>query len=480
MPKFRWSKNDGASWTVVDATLPYNIAGVLTSDTVIVEAIGNAVSDVPVGTLNALSPLKAALEANNRSASALIWGDSTTVGNARIARPFAVDRAAEYPTHTVLYYPPNGSGGYQAPETIQTGSGPHTLHVYNASVSGSRLQNFMGGAFPATFLTPGRQWDAVIINHGKNHYNGLVRAQLQGEFLAAIAELQLKLDLAGLDQPGIVVIDQYPDRDSTGLDLASTCWQDIVANAPQISRIDLKNGAVYESADYVVDVAPYPHLTDAAYAAKIRPQIEAFWAGTQAGAWSPEPVWLKQTAQSALDTDAGLKVGQFNADGDTGVPGAIDGASAPTGWSLISSIAFSKDTVNKFGANTRSQKMLAVSGAAPRMQRAITSSRRGALAGGNAVFTALKRVETGAVSTVGRIMANVDGTGGMGSRSSRAQTVGQGDWMVECVGPFSVPADAATATFTLYADSASSPDTTKAVNYQWASVVAGSLPKAPA
>ena len=41
MAKFRWTKDDGANWTVVEASLPYNISGVTDSDTVIVEPIGD-------------------------------------------------------------------------------------------------------------------------------------------------------------------------------------------------------------------------------------------------------------------------------------------------------------------------------------------------------------------------------------------------------------------------------------------------------
>ena len=39
MAKFRWSK-DGSTWNYVEAALPYNIAGVVADDTVIVEPIG--------------------------------------------------------------------------------------------------------------------------------------------------------------------------------------------------------------------------------------------------------------------------------------------------------------------------------------------------------------------------------------------------------------------------------------------------------
>ncbi|MBO9188092.1 hypothetical protein ACQZ4Y_19795 [Rhizobium sp. L80/93] len=43
--KFRWSKDNGATWNYVESMLPYELAGVLASDTVIVEPIGVAVSN---------------------------------------------------------------------------------------------------------------------------------------------------------------------------------------------------------------------------------------------------------------------------------------------------------------------------------------------------------------------------------------------------------------------------------------------------
>lgn len=44
MPKFRWSKDAGATWNYVENMLPYELSGVLATDTVIVESIGAAVS----------------------------------------------------------------------------------------------------------------------------------------------------------------------------------------------------------------------------------------------------------------------------------------------------------------------------------------------------------------------------------------------------------------------------------------------------
>lgn len=71
MPKFRWSKDGGSTFTVVDAALPYNIAGVLATDTVIVEPIGGPVSAAGYG-LGAEAKLVA-------------WWDGRTLTNGAVA-----------------------------------------------------------------------------------------------------------------------------------------------------------------------------------------------------------------------------------------------------------------------------------------------------------------------------------------------------------------------------------------------------------
>lgn len=93
MTKFRWRKNGGA-WVVEDRALPYNLAGVIASDTVDVEAIGATVTDLGTGTpvpeLNGFSQNGATntrfiaalnrVKAGTGSGIIVEKGDSTTVG----------------------------------------------------------------------------------------------------------------------------------------------------------------------------------------------------------------------------------------------------------------------------------------------------------------------------------------------------------------------------------------------------------------
>lgn len=108
MPKFRWSKDAGSSWTVVDAALPYNISGVVAGDTVLVEPIGTAQSISPGQETSAFRGLTSVLSAGVSDASLLWLGTSLSNSYAGWTGTFdehiallAKYFAAEFPAYAV-------------------------------------------------------------------------------------------------------------------------------------------------------------------------------------------------------------------------------------------------------------------------------------------------------------------------------------------------------------------------------------------
>lgn len=419
--------------------------------------------------LNAMSPLRLVLQSNSQDLNVVVCGDSTGNATDEFIYLWFAWLSALYPAFTFVYYPPDGAGGYGAPTTVTTGTGPHTFTLYNDSVAGTTPEYFMGSIFQTAFIDPGKTWDMVLWNHGKNEASDQSAEIIEGALMAAIAQVQLAFPSAPH-----TIVDQYPDRDDNLMTLVHQCWLDIVAHAPQISRIDFFDHT-YAAADYADNV----HLTSAANLAILLPIMQAFWNGTRAGTWSAGTPWLSVTTPDLLDGASGQEYPNFSLNGTSGsVPGAASGG-VPFGWGNSGTITYTQETTITYNGAPRSQKMQASGSAAADIVKGQVPGSISQLKGQRAFLIAAVYVPTGAAGSVGRISLSVDGTGGV-SRASRATNVGQGGWKFRCLGPFNVPADMANCNATLYCDSSSTPDTTHPVYFQWAQLCVGGLPRGPA
>lgn len=98
----------------------------------------------------------------------LIVGDSTGAGLTRWVRLMATKIAAAYPTHTVIYKAwDDGTKTYPAGQfvTVQAGTGPRTITVWNGSLSGSVI-GYARDNYSA--LTGGQTPDVLLVNFGHN------------------------------------------------------------------------------------------------------------------------------------------------------------------------------------------------------------------------------------------------------------------------------------------------------------------------
>lgn len=94
-----------------------------------------------------------------------VLGDSTSNNVAEWAYLLAQHLASRYPAYTVTYRLWNDGGQvYDSPSTLQTGSGSHTLAVYNASTPGTVTSYAVSRISTMLPVAP----DLVMINYGHN------------------------------------------------------------------------------------------------------------------------------------------------------------------------------------------------------------------------------------------------------------------------------------------------------------------------
>lgn len=166
-------------------------------------------------------------------AGILVVGDST--GNSTPTDPASTQGewpfrlaqwlAAQYPTHTIKIVPwdETGETAYGTPVTIQTGTGPRTLTIWNASKSGSKASYVLGGRYSAA-ISKLPIVDLLIVNHGHNLY-GSETQDLIGLHYLELTETVL------LSHPGIgvILIGQNPARDTAGNDIKVMAARDVCA-----------------------------------------------------------------------------------------------------------------------------------------------------------------------------------------------------------------------------------------------------------
>ena len=96
---------------------------------------------------------------------------------------WAVDYAPLHPTHSFVYHPwADGAGDWGTPETLQTGSGPYTVHLWNGSWAGKNCIYPLAPNFET--MVASKQPDLVIISHGHNEGAGQTDDQWRGPYLA--------------------------------------------------------------------------------------------------------------------------------------------------------------------------------------------------------------------------------------------------------------------------------------------------------
>jgi hypothetical protein len=190
-------------------------------------ATGSSTSSATAAaTKRLLSKLKRGVE----DAQILVIGDSTGNDTTEWVYLTAQALAARYPAYTVTYYLWDAAGGaaYLTPTTVQTGTGSHTLAVYNASVSGVTPAYVQASRWSAAVAATNP--DLIFVSHGHNMGDPGTPTELQ-RWSMKNSMLSLTEDLAlTFPRAGLVLVAQNPSFVSgreTWQAIKATFWEEI-------------------------------------------------------------------------------------------------------------------------------------------------------------------------------------------------------------------------------------------------------------
>lgn len=388
------------------------------------------------------TPLRATAQkilAGSSNVNIVILGDST--GNAVdewVYRFFDENIPALYPTHSVVYHMWNdgtleGQGGsYDAPVTIFTGSGPRTIHVYNASVPGASAFYMLASKFQDGVVATNP--DLVIWNQGQNH---VTSPRPQEEFVAAWDMVRLALPTAYHS-----AILQNPQRTNNlmapvilAVQAAADLYGD-VAIVDVYSKFIALGKAVnlYAPADIVhPSVTGSPSGTDL----YIQAMAEA-WAAAR-GNLPVTPAFLSSTATNYIPN------GTFSA----------FASALPDGWTNGgSAVTVAKELTIVAPGSPYSVKLSGTTGG-DRIQRVINDSPTLTTLRGQRVTLAVKMyIAPGSTGTTGRINMQTTGTGGESITTRAFGMTLDGGWVWQVIENLLVPTDCSAITIRLYCDTA--------------------------
>ena len=136
-------------------------------------ATGIETSGVATGSLQGVldsvsraTRMRTALELQQRDVYLLMQGDSTGNEDWEFFYRTAVMLCQKYPTHTVFYRLWNSTTEQWLSRTLQSGTGPRVLRIYNGSVPGQNPIYWQGRLKDKAY--DGFTFDLVIVNYGLN------------------------------------------------------------------------------------------------------------------------------------------------------------------------------------------------------------------------------------------------------------------------------------------------------------------------
>lgn len=397
--------------------------------------------------LNSFSPFKDKIMSGAEDVTLMFIGDSRGNSTSESLYLFVLDLAAAHPTHTVNYYLVNQTtfDAYDAPSTVQTGSGARMINVYNASVAGSSPSYFLGSKRAAIIdaVTP----DLVIWNHGTNTSN------VRGEMMMGIDPVRAQYPNANH-----VLTLLYPNRDDNNATARYTPIVELAGDYGDMRAVDYYSPTIAagKPAEYYADNV---HM-DADGNEFLRPYMISAYRSARRGAYLPAVPGLSINGTNLL-TD-----GHF----DT----LMDSGDAGSDWNLLSSPTVAVESTIKPADATRSMKLTGTT-AGGRIQQAVSAEALAtAKADGYVTLGAKLFVPIGSAESVGRIALTQGGTGAVSETMRIGAIQGKGGWIWSFL-TLPVASTITSLTAVLYCDSAVNTDST--VYYETAIMVAGKLPR---
>jgi lysophospholipase L1-like esterase len=288
----------------------------------------------------ATARLMSKLRANQTDASLVYVGDSTTAiyGTPWTTR-IATKLAAQFPAYTVKIAQWNTNntpyidpGDYGTWTTLQTGTGSHTLWVYNGGAGGTNCR------YPLTRLTnmvvtPAP--DLVIIDHGANEL-AFTSSHLPDDFRAAYLCLTESIR-AAVSTASLLCVSQHV--------VTTAGAPDSFLVAEMIRQVCEARGYGYVNMTQVfadLGAARTDYMTDGAHCNDLGQTLwaDTLWSRAFVGTLTDVTPQMPSTFVNPVGKDILLN-GQF---------GSFDGTNAPYGW-VLANATLAKDTVNFEGTN---------------------------------------------------------------------------------------------------------------------------------
>lgn len=172
------------------------------------QAVADSATYATLGT-DSTQRLMAVLKNETQDASVLVVTDSTGVSADRWVYRWTVMLAADWARWTVLHYIWNdGSVAYDAPTTVQAGTGSRTLRVYSAALSGGTTTSWQSARAAAGIyaLTP----DVIMVSLGHNEGEGLNPDQWHSQYVALTETITDRLP-----ETDLILIGQNPATANT-------------------------------------------------------------------------------------------------------------------------------------------------------------------------------------------------------------------------------------------------------------------------
>lgn len=402
--------------------------------------------------LSSFSAAKLTIQQGAADVNILVVGDSTGNQTDEWVYLFGQWLESEYPTHAVSYSPWNDAGNvYDAPISLGTGTGPRTIHIWNASVSGAPAQYFTGSKQPAAIDAVSA--DLIIFNMGHNNVVGQIATLERGEFLQGIEH-------ARLSKPSAYVATflQNPNRDDNEMASGVAEMAAVAGLYGDVRVVDAYNPFIAQgkaSSLYIDNVHPSASGTQLFLAA-----IQGMWRGSSiSSGLTSVGALLSETSTNLLS----------NADfADVSYVGGT-----PSGWTAIASPTCTVETTIKDAGAAQSMKIVGTS-AGSRISQTLSGGSLSALQGNKATLAVRVHVPTGSVASVGRVdLRYTDGATTI--VTTRSATVAQGAFKWLIIPGLDIPNTASSVAVNLYCDTAA--NASSAAYYDRAVLVVGDKPR---
>ena len=344
---------------------------------------------------------------------------------------------SDYPSHTVRWHPAAAGGaGYDAPVTIQTGSGgtPPILDVYNQSTAGTNSYQWQGANFTAQFVAPDLDLLLIAAGHNEGLFTGdpLALGHPRQQFRLRVMAVAEAVRLHS-PRTQIALVAQHGWQDGLG---------DMGAKRDELRELAVARGYGFfdlyqqwadapDSSSWFVDNVHLNLAGETFYAEVIKAGFR------YAPLMEPRP----QSPSALLETVTSL------AD-DLVLP---LGATAPLGWSA-SNCTISRDTTNYEGQRGYAVRLQRTAGGAEsRIFRALLNSTQIAAVRGDWVTVAVRQRRP-AAGLVNRFVGTVALSDGVTTSKTLGDDFSSGDFMWRVLA-HEVSASATLLTASIYPDS---------------------------